>query len=66
MPVVANIPMRSASDPLAFLGRLRKNTPGGKKCQGTTLQAAEKLVQAIGRGFIPGIKANGISGVFSH
>jgi hypothetical protein len=24
--------------------------------QGTTLQAAEKLVQAVGRGFIPGIK----------
>jgi hypothetical protein len=48
--------MHSASDPSAFHDRLRKNTPGCKKRQGTTSPAAEELVQAVGRGFIPGIK----------
>ena len=32
---------------------LRKNNA---LYQGTTLQAAEKLIRAVGRGFIPGIK----------
>jgi hypothetical protein len=27
----------------------------GKKCQGTTSQAAEKLIRAVGPGFIPDI-----------
>jgi hypothetical protein len=48
--------MRSASDPSAFRDRLRKNAPGCKKRQGTTSPVAEKLVQAEGWGFIPGIK----------
>jgi hypothetical protein len=30
-------------------------------CQGTTLQAAEKLVRAVGQGFIPGIRCNRIN-----
>jgi hypothetical protein len=34
-------------------------------CQGTASQLAEKLIRAVGRGFIPGIKAHKIGEGFS-
>ena len=45
--------------PVAFPGALEslaKLLGDCNKRQGTTLQSAEKLIRAVGRGFIPGIK----------
>jgi hypothetical protein len=38
-----------------------KHMPGTKTRQGTTSQLAEKLIRAVGRGFIPDIKASKIN-----